>query len=82
MACEYCMRYDGHDPRCPNYEPPKASHYCSICDEGILNGEEYVVNIDNEYLHFDCLNRMSLNGIIEWLGGEVKTMGDDYEEDY
>lgn len=77
MTCEYCGLSGTHHSRCPNYVPSKASCYCPICDEGIYNGEEYVVNIDNEYLHFDCLNRMSLNGIIEWFGREVKTMGDD-----
>ena len=26
---------------CPNFEP-KAKHYCSVCEEGIYDGEEYV----------------------------------------
>ena len=80
MACEYCLRISGHDPCCPNYEPPKATHYCSICDEGIYNGEEYIVNIDGEYAHYDCLTNLSNCAMIQWLGGEVKTMEDDYED--
>ena len=79
--CEICRQTPCH-PRCPNYEPPKASRYCSICDEGIYNGEKYVVNIDDEYAHYDCLTNLSNRAMIKWLGGEIKGMGDDYEEDY
>ena len=42
--------------RCPNYIPPKAKHYCSICEEGILDGEEYIENDDGEYAHWECLD--------------------------
>lgn len=41
--CEICI----HTPclvSCPNYIPPKASHYCSSCKEGIYDGEEYIEN--------------------------------------
>ena len=51
MPCKYCHQYVTHHPRCPLYEPPKATHYCSICQEGIYNGEEYIVNDDNKYAH-------------------------------
>ena len=44
MSCEYCGQYGSHNPRCPLYESPKASHYCSICGEGILEGEDYIKN--------------------------------------
>ena len=53
--CEICRSYPCH-PRCPNYIPPKASHYCSICNEGIYDGEEYIVNYNDEYAHLDCLS--------------------------
>lgn len=56
MPCEYCGRYGSHNPRCPLYEPPKVSHYCSICQEGILNGEEYIENDCEEYAHWECVN--------------------------
>lgn len=62
--------------RCPNYITPKASHYCSICDEGIYDGEEYIENDDGEYIHYDCPTAREL---AEFLGYEIKTMrGDNY----
>lgn len=69
--CELCKRILCH-PRCPNYVPPKANHYCSICEEGIHNDEEYIVNKDNEYRHYDCFYDMK--DLLEWLGYEIKTM--------
>ena len=42
MPCEYGGQYATHNLYCPNYEPPKAFHYCSICSEGIYNGEKYI----------------------------------------
>ena len=56
MFCEYCHLYGEHYPQCPFYEPPKATHYCSICQEGIYNGEEYIENDDGEYVHRDCID--------------------------
>ena len=79
--CEICRQIPCH-PRCPNYEPSKASHYCSICDEGIYSGEDYVVNIDGEYAHYDCLTNLSNRAMVQWLGGEIKEMDDDYGEPY
>ena len=52
MACIYCGMNGEHHYRCPLYESPKASHYCSICQEGIYDGEEYIVNEDDEYAHY------------------------------
>ena len=48
MICEYCHGEGWHHPRCPLYEEKKPVHYCSICKEGIYNGEEYIVNDDKE----------------------------------
>ena len=56
MPCIYCGRDGEHHYRCPLYEPPKAFHYCSICQEGILNGEEYIENDCGEYVHWECVN--------------------------
>ena len=72
MACEYCNRIENHHPQCPLYEPPKASHYCSICQEGILNGEEYIENDCGEYAHWDCVDYG--RDLVKWLGYEIKTM--------
>ena len=72
MPCEYCRQYESHNPRCPLYESPKASHYCSICKEGIYNGEEYIVNDDNEYAHYECISYGK--DMAEFLGYEIKEM--------
>lgn len=78
MSCEYCRYISGHDYRCPNYEPPKSRYYCSACGEGILDGQEYIVNENGEYRHYDCFQ--GTKELLEWLGYEIKTMEDDYEE--
>ena len=75
MPCQYCTRYDGHHPSCPNYESPKTKYYCDICGEGIYEGEEYIINDDGEYRHYDCFQGM--RDLLVWLGYEIKTMEDD-----
>lgn len=72
MPCEYCGQYGSHNPRCPSYESPKASHYCSICQEGIFNGEKYIVNDDKEYAHYECISYGK--DMAEFLGYEIKEM--------
>lgn len=76
MACEYCGKSMVHDYRCPNYIPQKTMHYCSFCGDGIRNGEEYIVNQDHEYRHYDCFCRMK--DLLGWLGYEIKTMEDEH----
>lgn len=76
MACEFCMRTSGHHVKCPNYAPTKTNKYCSICREGIFDGEEYVENELGDYRHYDCFNGM--RDLLEWLGYKVKTMEEDY----
>ena len=72
MSCEYCHQYITHHPRCPLYEPPRATHYCSICQEGILNGEEYIENDCGEYAHWECVDYR--RDLVKFLGYEIKTM--------
>lgn len=72
--CSYCLM-DICPSSCPNYEPPKASHYCDVCGEGIYGGEECIVNDDGEYRHYDCFQGM--RDLLEWLGYEIKTMEDE-----
>lgn len=74
--CDLC-RQDPCNPRCSNYTPPKTTHYCSSCGEGMYDGEEYIESLDGEYRHYDCFH--GLRDLVEWLGGEVKTMEDDYD---
>lgn len=78
MACEYCRRSKGHDFRCPNYISPKPKYICKICEDAIQNGEEYIVNDDGEYAHWDCV--WCGRELVKFLGYEVKEMEetDDY----
>ena len=76
MACEYCGRIIGHNFRCPNYIPPKVTHYCSSCGDGIFDGEEYIENLSGDYRHYDCFYGM--RDLLEWLGYEIKTMEEEF----
>ena len=69
--CNVCRKNPCH-PRCPNYIPPKAYHYCNICQEGILNGEEYIENDCGEYAHWECIDYG--RDLAKFLGCEIKTM--------
>lgn len=71
MSCEYCGKDTGHHSQCPLYIPPKVTHYCPVCDQGIYNGEQYVVD-DGELYHHDCFYRMK--GSINRLKYEINTM--------
>lgn len=75
MSCEYCYREGVHHSRCPNYIPPKVSHYCYICGEGIYNGEEYIQNDIDDYAHWECINYG--RDLIKFLGYEIKEMDED-----
>lgn len=77
--CSIC-RKNPCDARCPNYIPPKAKHYCSICDEGIYEGEEYIENDIGEYAHWECVNHG--RNLAKWLGYEIKTIEDENERIY
>ena len=75
MPCNYCLKEYGHNPRCPLYKENKSSHYCSVCGDGILEGEEYIENENGEYRHWECFDGM--RDLLEWLGYEIKTMEDE-----
>ena len=72
MPCEYCGKYGNHHSRCPLYEPPKPTYCCSVCSEGIFNGEEYIENDYGEYAHWECVD----NGrdLAKFLRYEIKEM--------
>lgn len=81
--CELCRKAFGHDPRCPYYEPPKASHHCSACGEGIYSGQDYIQNDNGEFRHYECF--YGIRELLTWLGYDIKTMGDmdegfDYQD--
>lgn len=77
--CDICGYIGTCHPRCPNWEPPKTYHYCSICNEGIYNGEEYIENMNGEYMHYDCIP--STRDLLEWLGCDIKCMDNDPFDD-
>lgn len=73
MACEICGMMGGHHIQCPHYSPP-ASHYCcSICDEPILNGEDYIVN-DGWYAHWECVDNLGTRELLKWLDVTIQEM--------
>ena len=74
--CEICNQTPCNI-HCPNYLPPKTNHYCSICGEGIYNGEEYIENDSGEYAHWECVDYG--RDLAKWLGYEIKEMEDDYD---
>ncbi|MBQ4523367.1 MAG: hypothetical protein IJA10_10540 [Lachnospiraceae bacterium] len=75
MSCEYCRQIGGrHDNRCPLAPESRTNHYCSICNQGIQNGEEYIKNDDCEYAHWECVDYT--RDLIEFLGYDVKKMED------
>lgn len=71
--CKYCLQ-STCPPGCPNYQQHKPLYYCSVCGNGIYEGEEYVANNDGEYIHFDCIQ--SIRQLLQWLGYEIKEMED------
>lgn len=50
-------------------------YYCSICEEGIQSGEEYIMNDVGEYAHWDCISHG--RSLVEWLGNKIKIMEDE-----
>ena len=64
-------------PNCPNYSPPKARYYCPICNEGVINGERYVL-YEGKYIHWECFAMMGTWELMEFLGLQIKEMEDDY----
>lgn len=74
LTCSICGKSIDHDRLCPYYEQPIAKHYCSVCHQGIYDGEDYIQNNDGECRHYECF--YGLRELLEWLGFEIKIMGD------
>ena len=74
MVCQYCYGYGLHRERCPLYIKPRAHYYCSICGDGIYNGDEYIVNDDYEYVHWECVDYA--RDLAKFLGYEIKELDD------
>lgn len=77
--CDIC-RQTPCNYHCPNYVPPKATQYCSICKDGIYDGEEYLKNSNDCFAHYFCID--TIRDAVEWLGYEIKTMEEIDERDY
>lgn len=77
--CELCLRAFCH-PRCPNHVPPKTSHYCSVCNEGIYDGEKYIENYNGDLAHWDCI--CGMYDLADFLEIEIKEMENSDERDY
>lgn len=69
--CQLCKSYPCNC-HCPNYIQSKAKHYCSICKEGIYDGEEYIENDCGEYAHWECVDYG--RDLVKFLKYEIKTM--------
>lgn len=69
--CDICG-FEKCPSSCPNYISPKTTHYCSICNEGIYDGEEYIENDCGEYAHWECVDYS--RDLVRFLGYDIKTM--------
>lgn len=72
--CELC-RKTPCDTRCPNYVSPFTEHYCSICNEGICTGEEYIKNDNGDYVHYECIS--GIRDLLNWLGINICIMNEE-----
>lgn len=59
-------------PKCPNYVQEKCPYYCSICNQEIQTGEEYIENELGEISHWECVDYG--RNLAKFLGYEIKTM--------
>lgn len=77
MTCEYCRKIP-HDNRCPNAPLPQPRCTCSLCKEGIYDGEEYFESENGDIAHWECIEDITKREFIKWMGYKVKTMkGED-----
>lgn len=53
------------------------NEYCVFCGDKIQYGEDYIKNIDNEYIHYDCMYEDS-RWFLEWCGCNKGVM-EEYE---
>lgn len=75
MTCEECHMMKC-SPTYPYFVPKKkTNYYCSICGDGIYDGEEYIKNDVGDYAHWECIDRKK--DLAEWLGYEIEIMEED-----
>lgn len=74
--CSECNRVSC-SPRCPNAKESKSKYTCSICEEPILNGEEYIVSDSEKYAHWECFSVIGSRDLLNFLEFTIQTMEDD-----
>ena len=77
--CSICHSYPCN-PRCPNAPDPPKVYTCEQCNDGICEGEEYVM-IHDKYYHRECFEEEWED--ILWREGVAKagTAEVDYDDD-
>ncbi len=65
---------------CPNESERKIISSCGRCSDAIFAGDEYWSNPDGEPLCESCVDDMTTKELLEYLGYELRTVGeDDYD---
>lgn len=76
--CGICGQLFGHDPRCPDYDSRDGAVYiCQKCGEGIHSGEK-ILESDGKKLCSDCVDDLSHEELLEFVGVPMRTV--DAEE--
>lgn len=73
--CKHCLK-PICPSGCPNAEEAPIVEECEYCKEGIHEGDRYL-EIEDIYLHEDCLSDMSSTELAELIGGVWKC-GDSF----
>lgn len=69
--CAVCMQTPCH-PRCPNSPEPKPMYWCSICGEGIFEGDKFF-QFGNTEICEECMDEMSAEKILDLFGERLIT---------
>lgn len=73
FGCKYCHTLTNeHHPQCPSFRPVKSKYKCIKCGDNILIGEEYIVNDNGDYAHYECVDYAK--DMAKFLGFQVKEM--------
>ena len=77
FGCKYCNTLTNeHHPQCPSFKPVQSKYKCVKCGDNILIGEEYVVNDNGNYAHYECVDYAK--DMAKFLGFQVKEMEGGY----
>lgn len=76
--CDLCLSFP-HLPGCPNAPEPEPVYKCVGCKEGIFSGDEYYESYRGPVCK-ECLDNMTVMEFIEFLGENIKTAEEDYDQ--